>query len=72
MTVAGMPLMFWIGLVALVGGVIILLGRGDSEGGVYARRISGIMIAALGIFLMIFANGLAPAAEARDRMELSQ
>ena len=59
---SGSAIMFWIGLVTLMGGVVILLGRGDSEGGVYARRISGIMIAALGIFLMIFGNGLTPAA----------
>ena len=60
MSAGSLPIMFWIGAAALVGGLIILLGRGASEGATVARRMSGVMIAALGIFLMVFGNGLAP------------
>jgi len=63
---SNLPVMFWIGLVALAGGLVILLGRGGSEGAMVARRISGVMIAALGIFLMVFGNGLAPGRAAED------
>ncbi len=57
MTLANL-VMLGIGLVALVTGAALLLGRGGSEAGVYVRRIAGTMLGALGIVLVIFAIGL--------------
>jgi hypothetical protein len=51
-------IMLGLGLASLVGGAILLLRRGGSDAGVYVRRISGTMLGALGIVLMIFALGL--------------
>ena len=50
--------MFALGLIALALGAALLLRRGGSEAAVYARRISGTMLGALGVVLMIFAVGL--------------
>ena len=52
------PLMLGLGLLAFVSGAILLARRGGSEGAVYARRIVGTMLGALGLVLMIFAIGL--------------
>ena len=57
MTLANL-IMLGLGLVAFVAGVALLLRRGGSEASVYVRRISGTMLAALGVVLMIFALGL--------------
>lgn len=57
MTTANL-IMFGIGLLALAIGAALLLRRGGSEAAVYARRISGTMLGALGVVLMIFAFGL--------------
>lgn len=58
MTTANL-VMLGIGLAAFALGLVILLRRGGSEGAIVARRLVGTMIAALGIFLTIFALGLA-------------
>ena len=50
--------MLGLGLTAFAVGVALLARRGGSEGAIYARRLVGAMIAALGIFLTIFALGL--------------
>lgn len=52
-------IMLALGVIALLIGLAILLRRGGSEASVYARRIAGTMIAALGATLAIFAIGLA-------------
>ena len=57
MTTANL-IMLALGLLALTLGLAILLRRGGSEGAIVARRLVGTMIAALGIFLTIFAFGL--------------
>ena len=57
MTLANL-IMLGLGLAAFLLGAAILLRRGGSEGAVYARRIAGTMIAALGLALTIFAVGL--------------
>ncbi len=54
-------IMLGIGVVALIGGMIVLLRRGGSEASIYARRIAGTMAAALGLTLILFAIGLAGA-----------
>ena len=66
MTLANL-IMLGLGIVALALGLAILLRRGGSEASVYARRIAGTMIAALGIFLTIFALGLSGGAAAASR-----
>jgi hypothetical protein len=58
MTLANL-IMLGLGLAALAGGTLLLLRRGGSEPSVYARRIAGTMLAALGLALAIFAIGLA-------------
>ncbi len=58
MTTANL-IMLAIGIVSFFLGAAILLRRGGGEGAVYARRIAGTMIAALGLTLTIFALGLA-------------
>jgi hypothetical protein len=57
MTVANL-VMLALGIAAFAIGLTLLLRRGGSEASVYARRIAGMMIAALGLFLTIFALGL--------------
>ena len=53
-------IMLGIGLVALAGGIWMLLAsRHGSEGQRYARRLAGTMMAALGAALTVFALGLA-------------
>jgi len=56
MTLASL-IMLGLGLTAFAIGIASLLRRGGSEGGRVARRIAGVMAAAL-IFLTIFALGL--------------
>jgi uncharacterized membrane protein YidH (DUF202 family) len=51
-------IMLGIGLIAFAIGLVLLLRRGGSEASIYARRIAGMMLAALGMFLTIFAFGL--------------
>ena len=51
-------IMLGLGLVAFLGGAILLARRGGSEQSVYARRIVGTMLGALGVVLVIFASGL--------------
>jgi hypothetical protein len=51
-------IMLGLGLVALLIGAALLLRRGGSEASVYVRRITGTMLGALGLVLMIFAVGL--------------
>jgi hypothetical protein len=58
MTTANL-IMLALGVIAMLIGLAILLRRGGSEASVYARRIAGTMIAALGATLAIFAIGLA-------------
>ena len=58
MTTANL-IMLGVGIAALAIGLALLLRRGGSEASVYARRIAGTMIAALGLTLTIFAIGLA-------------
>ena len=50
--------MLGIGIAAFALGLVLLVRRGGSEQAVYARRIAGMMLAALGMFLTIFATGL--------------
>ena len=58
-------IMLGIGVVALAGGVAVLLAsRTGTEGQRYARRIAGTMIAALGAALAVFALGLSSEIEA--------
>lgn len=57
MTLANL-IMLGLGLAAFLGGAVLLLRRGGSEAGVYVRRITGTMLGALGLVLMIFAVGL--------------
>ena len=54
-------LMLGLGIVAFAIGLVLLLRRGGSEASIYARRIAGMMLAALGMFLTIFAFGLSGA-----------
>ena len=51
-------IMLALGLAAFLGGAVLLLRRGGSEASVYVRRITGTMLGALGLVLMIFAVGL--------------
>ena len=51
-------IMLGIGLTALLIGTVLLFRRGGSEASVYVRRITGSMLGALGIVLVIFAIGL--------------
>jgi len=51
--------MLGFGLLAFAVGLALLLRRGGSEASIYARRIAGMMLAALGLFLTIFAFGAA-------------
>ena len=51
-------IMLGLGLVAFAIGVTLLVRPAATPQGVYARRISGAMILALGIALSIFAFGL--------------
>jgi hypothetical protein len=57
MTLANL-IMLGLGLVALLLGAVLLLRRGGSEAAIYVRRITGTMLGALGLVLMIFAVGL--------------
>lgn len=57
MTLANI-IMLGFGLLALLTGAMLLLRRGGSEAAVYVRRITGTMLGALGITLVIFAIGL--------------
>ncbi len=57
MTLANI-IMTGIGIVALLGGMGLLLRRGGSDGAIVARRIVGTMVLALGLVLSIFAFGL--------------
>ena len=66
MTLANL-IMLGLGIVALALGLAILLRRGGSEASVYARRIAGTMIAALGLILTIFALGLSSGAPETSR-----
>ena len=66
MTTANL-IMLGIGLVAVALGLAILLRRGGSEASITARRLVGTMIAALGIFLTIFAFGLSGGAPEQAR-----
>ena len=66
MTTANL-IMLALGIVALALGLAILLRRGGSEGAIVARRLVGAMIAALGIFLTIFAFGLSGGAPEQAR-----
>lgn len=50
--------MLVLGLLAFVAGATLLLRRGGSEASVYVRRITGTMLGALGMVLVIFAIGL--------------
>ena len=50
--------MLVLGVLAFAIGAVLLFRRGGSEAGIYARRIAGTMIAALGLTLTIFAIGL--------------
>ena len=61
MTLANL-IMLALGIVALALGLALLLRRGGSEASVYAQRIAGTMIAALGLILTIFALGLSSGA----------
>ena len=58
MTLANV-IMLGLGLVAFVAGVALLVRRGGSERAIYVRRITGTMLGALGLVLIIFAIGLA-------------
>jgi len=51
-------IMLGLGLTALIIGAVLLMRRGGSEASVYVRRITGTMLGALGIVLVIFAIGL--------------
>ena len=51
-------IMLALGIAAFATGLVLLLRRGGSEPAIYARRIAGMMLAALGMFLTIFAFGL--------------
>ncbi len=51
-------IMLGLGIAAFLGGAFLLLRRGGSDASVYVRRITGTMLGALGIVLMIFAFGL--------------
>ena len=57
MTLANL-IMFGLGIAAFLGGAFLLLRRGGSDASVYVRRITGTMLGALGLVLMIFAFGL--------------
>ena len=57
MTLANV-IMLGLGLVAFVAGVALLVRRGGSERAIYVRRITGTMLGALGLVLIIFAIGL--------------
>ena len=48
-------IMLGLGLIAFVAGAALLLRRGGSEAAVYVRRITGTMLGALGLVLVIFA-----------------
>jgi hypothetical protein len=54
-------LMMTIGVVAIVGGGVILLRPARSEAGVYGRRIGGMMLVAFGLVLLIAAVSLGSA-----------
>ncbi|MFL6788510.1 MAG: hypothetical protein ACJ8FC_07610 [Sphingomicrobium sp.] len=57
---SGQLIMLGIGLVALGGGIAVLLAsRAGTEGQRYARRLAGAMAAALGAALIVFSLGLA-------------
>ncbi len=61
----GQLVMLGIGLVALGGGIAVLLAsRTGTDGQRYARRMVGAMAAALGAALIVFALGLAGRLEA--------
>ena len=51
-------IMLALGLAAFLGGAVLLLRRGGSEASIYVRRITGTMLGALGLVLVIFAVGL--------------
>ena len=51
-------IMLGLGIIAFAIGLTLLVRRGGSEASIYARRIAGVMLAALGVFLTIFAFGL--------------
>ena len=59
-------IMLGLGLVAFAVGATLLVRRGGSEQARVARRLVGMMAAALGIFLTIFALGLAGAGSPAD------
>jgi len=52
-------IMLGLGLLAFLLGAALLLRRGGSEASVYARRMAGAMLSALGLVLVMFAIGLA-------------
>jgi len=51
-------IMLGLGILSFSMGLVLLVRRGGSEASIYARRIAGMMLAALGMFLTIFAFGL--------------
>lgn len=57
MTLANL-IMLGLGVAALIGGAVLLLRGGGSDASVYVRRITGTMLGALGIVLIIFSLGL--------------
>jgi len=61
----GQLIMLGIGLLALAGGIAVLLAsRKGTEGQRYARRMVGAMAAALGAALIVFSLGLSGRLEA--------
>jgi len=59
--------MLGLGIIAFAIGLTLLVRRGGSEASIYARRIAGMMLAALGMFLTIFAFGLSGGAPEQAR-----
>ena len=59
-------IMLGLGLTAFAVGAALLVRRGGSDQARVARRLVGMMAAALGIFLTIFALGLSGARSPAD------